>query len=538
MSYQDPTIPLTEESAKAADKSGAPPVIYNHALFSRVYNLEQSVSGPARNTVTWAPFATLAEAIATGKHTVWADAVAAINKLNAPVTFLQIEANPWDDEVVIPAGKWTLNNTVIVGKAGYAQGGRDWYASQDYGNQGLNQGWQYYSQQYRGHQVKLWVHPEYSNLNPCKIYGCVGLKDVFFRGQDLNSSISGTDATYFGYEENPYNPSTGTCYIRVSGNGDTFSDADLWKQILNVTQDWYVTVLEVISPTLIKVDTEGNPNWLIDAPNGTVSNQEWETHNDGEGVLFVRNNSTFDLIGRMGGKESYFSNFNSSTNTSRLYTRGVTHGEPPPPSSSDNYFDVSLTGKKISVSNIGDYSGEYTVLHVWSNDEVEIDLPVDLTGTYGSGNKTVNWSTLPSYHTDTFVLDNVDFRSAYDNYGTLNVRCGNLFVKLTGAETSIRSGQSITTEGLLVVQSDGSPAWIGSDAIGSYDNNGYLKIYALPGMSLNTGWFTGGWSIDFDLYQGSVPYIPDNESNWNSTPYNLKNALDELAQRLRTLEGA
>jgi hypothetical protein len=480
--------------------------------------------------VIWAPFATLAEAAAQGKYTVWADAVAAINELKTPVTFLQIEANPWNDEVVLPAGKWTLNNTVIVGKAGYAQGGRDWYASQDYNNQGLNQGWQYYNQQYRGHQVKLWVHPEYSNLNPCKIYGCVGLKDLFFRGQDLNSTISGTDATYFGYEENPYNSSTGTCYIRVSGEGDTFSDADLWKQIYNVTEDWYVTVLEVISPTLVKVDTEGNPNWLIDAPNGTVTGQEWET-NGGN----VRNSATFDLIGRMGGKESYFSNFNDITKTSRLYTRGVSHGGP---SSSDNLFDVSLTGKKINVSNIGPYSGEYTVLYVWSNDEVEIDLPHDLTGgLYGIGNKVVNWSTLPSYHTDTFVLDNVDFRSAYDNYGTLNVRCGNLFVKLTGAETSIRSGGSITTEGLVIIQSDGSPAWIGSGAIDSYDDNGYLKIYALPGMNLNTEWYSSVPYIDHDLYQGSVVYIPANSGDWDSVPYNLKSALDELAQRVRTLEG-
>lgn len=529
MSYQDPTIPLTEEVAKAADKSGAPPVIYNHALFKRVYNLEQSVAGPLRNTVVWAPFATLGDALADGKYTVWADAVAAINELKTPVTFLQIEADPWHDEVVIPAGKWTLNNTIIVGKASYAQGGRDWYSAQDYGNQGLNQGWQSYNQQYRGHQVKLWVHPEYSNLNPCKIYGCIGLKDVYFRGQDLNPGISGLDATYYGYEENPYDSNTGTCYIRVSGTGDTFSDADLWKNIQNDSQGgWYVTVLEVISPTVVKVDTRGNPGWLISEPSGEVSDQAWHTENSD------RNNSTFDLIGRMGGKESYFSNFNSGTNTSRLYTRGVSHGGP---SSSDNLFDDSLTGKKIYVSNIGEYSGEYTVLYVWSGDEVEIDLPVDLTGTYGDGNKVVNWTTLSSYHTETFVLDNVDLRAPYDNFGTINLRCGNLFVNLTGNETSIRNGWSITTDGLLVLQSDGSPAWLGSYSISSYYDNGYLKIYALPGMSLNTGWFDGNMPyISYDLYQGNVVYIPDNSSNWDTVPYNLKTALDELAQRVRTLE--
>lgn len=42
--FSDPTVPLTEEVARIADRSGAPPVIYNHALFSRVYQLEQATT--------------------------------------------------------------------------------------------------------------------------------------------------------------------------------------------------------------------------------------------------------------------------------------------------------------------------------------------------------------------------------------------------------------------------------------------------------------------------------------------------------------
>lgn len=42
--FSDPTVPLTEEAALNADRSGAPPVIYNHALFSRVYQLEQATT--------------------------------------------------------------------------------------------------------------------------------------------------------------------------------------------------------------------------------------------------------------------------------------------------------------------------------------------------------------------------------------------------------------------------------------------------------------------------------------------------------------
>lgn len=484
--------------------------------------------GTGGNIVTWAPYATAEEATTNGWYTTWADAVAAIQLLKTPMTVLQIEADPWHDEVVIPKGSWTLNNTMIVGKVGYAQGGRNWIASRDAGNQGLNQGWQYYSQQYRGHQVKLWVHPEYDAYNPCKLHSCIGLKDMFFRGQDADNGIGGDDATYYGYVENPYDSGTGTCYISISGTGDTFSEADLWKDITNNTQgDWYVTVIEVISPTVVKVDTQGNPSWLISAPGGEVTNQTWYTENND------RNNSTFDLIGRMGGKESYFSGYNSSTGTSTLYTRGISHGGP---SSSDNLFDISLTGKKIYVSNIGEYSGEYTVLYVWNSDEVEIDLPHDLTGDYGSGNIVVNWTTLPTYHTDQFTLDNVDFRSAYGEFGTMNLRCGNMVLNLTGFETSVRNYYSVSCDGFLVVQSDGSPAWLGGYCIGNYYGDGYLKIYALPGMNMNTEWIDGNANIDFDVYQGSTSYIPGNSGDWNSTPYSVKNALDELAQRIYNLE--
>jgi hypothetical protein len=229
----------------------------------------------------------------------------------------------------------------------------------------------------------------------------------------------------------------------------------------------------------------------------------------------------------MAGKESAFTNFNSDTNTSRLYTRWNSHGGP---SSSDNYFDVSLTGKKIYVSNIGEYSGEYTVLYVWGSDEIEIDLPYDLTGTYDG---QVNWTTLPSYHTEQFTLDNVDLRSPYGEFGSLNLRCGNMVLHLTGFETSVRNYYSISNDGFMVVQSDGSPAWLGSYCIGTYYSDGFLKIYALPGMNVNTNWLEGNADISFDIYQGNAPYIPGNYGDWSGTrPYSIAEALDRMAAAL------
>ena len=77
---------------------------------------------------------------------------------------------------------------------------------------------------------------------------------------------------------------------------------------------------------------------------------------------------------------------------------------------------------------------------------------------------------------------------------------------------------------------------MGGYSVESYNGDGFLKIYALPGMNLNNDWIYGNANIDFDLYQGNILYMPDNGSHWNSTPLNMRNALDELAQRVYNLE--
>lgn len=479
-----------------------------------------STSGFGSDTVTWAPF----KSVGAGHVTTWAEAVAAVQAMAAPITYIKIEADPWHDQVVIPAGKWVLNNTMIVGVATYAQGGRNWASSQDYGQQGLNEGWQYYSEQYRGHQIKLWVHPEYDNLNPCKIEGCIGLKDMFFRGEDVNDSISSSNATYSNFVQSPYDLMTGTCLITVPD--DIFSDADLFTNLQNDDNGWYVTVIEIIDSKTVKVDTQGYPTWLAEAPGGVVTNQSFYTENDD------RNNATFNVWGKLGGKESYFSAYNAATGTSTL-RRDINHGGP---SSSDNYFDLSMIGKKIYVSNTntngGEFDGEYTIVHVYGSDSVEIDLNYDMTVDDGSSNKTVHWDTVDG--TDSFVLDNVDFRSPYSNYGTLNLWLGNMYLNVTGG-TSVRIA-SVSSDGFMVLQSDGSPCWLGAFGVYSYNGNGYLKIYALPGMNLNTAWIADAADINFDLYQGNIMYLPDNTGDWGSVPVNLKEALDQLAARVKALE--
>jgi len=497
----------------------------NGGASASILSVEVPVSGLSvgnENTVTWSPFASGDEAITNGWYMSWSDAVAAIQNLTSPVTYLQIEADPWQDEVVIPAGKWTLNNTMIVGKVGYAQGGRNWVASRDAGNQGLNAGWQYYNQQYRGHQVKLWVHPEYDNLNPCIIKGCIGLKDMFFRGVDIDSYIGGNNATFSNYVENPYDGGTGTAILTIDPEGgDTFSEADLWTDIdTDADGGWYVTVIEVIDAYTVKVDTQGDPSWLYESEGGVYTVVSWDTDNGD------RMNATFNLRGRLGGRESYFSAYNSSTNSSTL-VRGYDHSGP---SSSDNQFHFSMVGSKIKISSTntdgGEHNGEYTILNVYDDNTVEIDLDVDMTGSDGSGDRNVNWTTVD--HTDEFTLDNVDFRSPYGEFGSLNLWRGNMFLHLKGG-ASIRN-QSVSTDGFMVIQSEGAPAWMGGYSVYSYNGDGYLKIYALPGMDLNNDWLEGNANVNFDIYQGNVPYIPNNYGNWSGTrPYSVSEALDRLA---------
>ena len=465
--------------------------------------------------VIWAPFL---DPLPTGALRTWAEAVDAVNASIAPTTEIQIEADPWYDEVIIPTGLWQLNNTTIVGKVAYAQGGRSWISSQDFGTQGLNEGWQSYSNQFRGHQVLLWVHPE----PDCQIRGCVGLKDMFFRG-DGTDEISGSGGTFTSYDGDAE-----TSVFTRSGGDDAFvSYLDLWATLeVNTNADGWIDVqiIEVIDANTVRVDVSGTitKDYTADVANGSL---EWDVAD--------RFDATFYMWGRLGGKESYISAYDGMAGTSIL-VRGVDHSGP---SSSDNVFTREMVGMTLHVTNTGggdggDHAadGDYTIVSFIDANTVTIDLNTDLTGTDGVGVSEIHWTTTD--HTDAFLMDNVDFRSSYGNYGSMYIFRGNLYMNIKGG-TSIRAEDSIVCDGFMVIQSDGSPCWLGEYSIGG---DGYLKIYALPGMNMNTTWNNGGSDISFDLYQGNTPYLPDNTGDWNSTPANIRDALDQLAARLRAIE--
>ena len=121
--------------------------------------------------VVWAPFA---DPLPSGAVSTWAEAVAAVQSSTAAETTIYILANPDDFTVIIPAGEWTLNNTTIVGKAVYAS----------------------YDENFRGTQELLYVHAGGTSSEPTILTGCIGLKDMSFRGNQ-NDGRSGETTTSF-----------------------------------------------------------------------------------------------------------------------------------------------------------------------------------------------------------------------------------------------------------------------------------------------------------------------------------------------------
>lgn len=118
-----------------------------------------SSSGGGGNIVVWAPYA---EPLPPNAYRTWAEAVQAINDLDTPFTTLQIVANPNTDIVFIPSGTWTLKGTTIVGPNPQILGvlGSDPFIGSLTRN--------------------LCVVRESNPDDPCRLYGVVGLKDLYF----------------------------------------------------------------------------------------------------------------------------------------------------------------------------------------------------------------------------------------------------------------------------------------------------------------------------------------------------------------------
>jgi hypothetical protein len=107
----------------------------------------------------------------TGWYRTWAEAVTAIQALTAPSTVLKIMLNPDEDSFQIPGGTWQLNNTLISGFAVSADTDTN----------------------FRGWQELLNVYTEGNSANRCKIRGCIGLQNIYFRSNEQGTDTATTD---------------------------------------------------------------------------------------------------------------------------------------------------------------------------------------------------------------------------------------------------------------------------------------------------------------------------------------------------------
>ena len=351
---------------------------------------EQSENQLGSNIVVWAPYADPSTDLDPKPYyTEWADAVAALQKMTYPETFLYIQCDPYDGPVTIPYGVWQLNNTTIVGTKR---------------NASLDAG-------YRAEQDKLDVYMGYDNVvgRGAHIKGCVGLKDMYIRG-------------------NPF-----------------------------LTQA--VTTNSFVMPAVgnaVSVDIDTSENIQLDI--GTV--------------LYI-------------GGAGYF----------RL--------------------DEVLSPASISVKNLGYAGNTSPTSTVSSGQDVIQDYSVFLID-----DQNVEMST--------FTLDNVDFRfNAYD-FGTMHVDQGGVVAIYLKNGASIR-WYSLFCNQYAIIQSDGSPCWIGNSAFygeGTVDviPAGATELHPVqPGMAF---WY---------VYQDVTYYKPNNSSHWSSDPASVTEALDRMAALLYTL---
>ncbi len=128
-----------------------------------------------------------------------------------------------------------------------------------------------------------------------------------------------------------------------------------------------------------------------------------------------------------------------------------------------------------------------------------------------------------------FTLDNVDFRNGGAQKGSFFVGYhGRLFIRLKNG-ASIRWYNIFGNCGAkLVVQSDGSPCWVGNYA---FFGDGHVKFYNEPGME-----FHDNQDINYQTYNSIIWFTPEDGNKWNISPVSVQGALNELASRIRSLE--
>lgn len=138
-----------------ASVTSPPQVIYRSVPVKGAKGDKGDPGVASEGLVCWAPSL---DPTPDGAFVDFGDVVAALVAMTSPTTILQILADP-GDTITLPGGTWQLNNTIIAGNTSDADSDSN----------------------YRGYQHLLEVTTEGDDENRCKILGCIGLKDMFFR---------------------------------------------------------------------------------------------------------------------------------------------------------------------------------------------------------------------------------------------------------------------------------------------------------------------------------------------------------------------
>ena len=453
-------------------------------------NVPAAAQANRGNVIVWAPYYEPGD----GYYTDWADAVAAAQMVSGPKT-IQILANPDSDNVYIPGGTWDMSGVTLTGLAV----GVD----TDTNN--------------RGAQELLFVTGlgrlgRYSFNDNCA--GAIldvteGVVTFSVDGFWFQGSKKYVEGQYIQITNAASGVNNGTFLITevVDDNTIKFVNADATAdEDHNWNLDWFID----------------NPVWLKNLAG--MKDLYFRASDDDMPVAHGLTGSVADTDG----------NWTLFTKTGGYAFSERDIGKPIRIGAVEPYQDAGPCDN-------GNNNGTYVIYEVvdkdtivyWNDNSPSVDAN-NGSIEWGLCTSTVIFNSANPYYPypqslqSDFHLDNVDFRYGGDyDWGSLYVLYSSDGSYQSGAFIHLLNGASIRwysciVDNDIVIQSDGSPCWLGNYAL---SGNGTANIYAMGGMEVH-----GSQDIDtWNLHQSYTVYLPSNGGNWDGIPMTVAEALDRLA---------
>ncbi len=452
-----------------------------------------TVAPSTGSAICWAPYMSPGP----GYYTDFGDAVAAAQRLTGDKE-IQILADPDNDYVYIPGGTWDMSGITLRGLAI----GADW----DTDN--------------RGYQELLYVT-------------CLGRIGRYSYDDNAPGSITTvTEDSEVTFEiSTPWFYQSKYVvgqYIEISdaaaeGNNGVF-------QITEVVDDY--TIKFINEDAVADDGNNENITWWIDNPT-------WLQNIAGMKDMFFRQSDydSPDASKETGSISEVDGDWVLFTKTGGYQFTSKDIGKPIRIGHVDPYYDGP--GNCTDTDN----DGTYAIVDVLDGDTIVYFN--DNGPSVDDNNGNIRWSLCvssvifanwwygyypyPTSVASDFRLDNVDFRYGgnYD-WGSLYVLYSGDSEQQSAAFVHLVNGASIrwyscTVDNYMVVQSDGSPCWLGGSAL---YGNGYVDVYAMSGMEVHDWQDINDWQ----LHQAYTVYLPSSPSDWGEgVPSTVEEALDRLA---------